>query len=58
MAFTEFVVEEAAQAWLATLGYSIVHGSEIAPGELAVERKDSGQAFLAGYQREMLPGAS
>ena len=31
--FTESVVEEAALAWLEGLGYTILHGPEIAPGE-------------------------
>ncbi len=35
--FTEPVVEDAALAWLQALGYSIAHGPEIAPGELAAE---------------------
>jgi len=33
-AFTESVVEEAALAWLKPLGYSVLHGPDIAPGEL------------------------
>jgi len=32
-AFTESVVEDAALAWLESLGYAIKHGPEIAPGE-------------------------
>ncbi len=55
---TESVVEEAALAWLKALGYPIVHGPEIAPGELVAELKDSSQTFLEGYQSETLPGAS
>ena len=33
-AFTESVVEDAALAWLESLGYAVKHGPEIAPGEL------------------------
>ncbi len=44
--FTESVVEEAALAWLAALGYSILQGPDIAPGELAAERTDYGQVVL------------
>ena len=33
-AFTECVVEDAALAWLESLGYTVKHGPEIAPGEL------------------------
>ena len=36
--FTESVVEEAALAWLDGLGYSILHGPDIAPGEADAER--------------------
>lgn len=35
-AFTESVVEEAALAWLDSLGWTVRHGVEIAPGELWV----------------------
>jgi type I restriction enzyme R subunit len=38
--FTESVVEEAALAWLESLGYSVLHGPDIAFGELAAERND------------------
>jgi type I restriction enzyme R subunit len=31
--FAESVVEDAALAWLESLGYTILHGREIAPGE-------------------------
>jgi type I restriction enzyme R subunit len=41
-AFTESVVEEAALDWLAALGYSVLHGPDIAAGEPAAERNDSG----------------
>jgi type I restriction enzyme R subunit len=40
--FTESVVEEAALDWLGELGYTILNGPEIAAGELAAERDDSG----------------
>ena len=40
--FTESVVEEAALGWLESLGYSILHGPEIAFGEPAAERRDPG----------------
>ena len=39
-AFTESVVEEAALAWLAMLGYTVLHGPEIAAGEPHAERTD------------------
>jgi type I restriction enzyme R subunit len=31
--FTESVVEDADVAWLESLGYTVKHGPEIAPGE-------------------------
>ncbi|MEX0880944.1 MAG: hypothetical protein WEF99_15825 [Thermoanaerobaculia bacterium] len=36
--FTESVVEQAALAWLESLGRSVKHGLEIAPGEPEAER--------------------
>ena len=39
-AFTESVVESAALAWLAALGYAVLHGPEIAAGEPGAERSD------------------
>jgi type I restriction enzyme R subunit len=44
--FTESVVEDAALSWLSELGYSILHGPEIAPGELAAERKNYDEVVL------------
>lgn len=41
-AFTESVVEDAALTWFKALGYMVKHGPEIAPGELAAERRDYG----------------
>lgn len=38
--FTESVVEDAALAWLESLGYAVLHGPAIAAGELAAERSD------------------
>ncbi len=40
--FTESVVEEAALGWLTGLGYAVLHGPEIAVGQLAAERSDPG----------------
>src|SRR3990172_10106960 len=52
--FSESVVEEAALAWLKALGYTIAHGPDIAPGELAAERKDYGQVLLEDRLRQAL----
>jgi len=38
--FTESVVEEAALEWLGALGYTVLHGPEIAAGEPGAERID------------------
>ena len=38
--FTESVVEDAALAWLEALGYSVLHGPDIAYGESTAERTD------------------
>ena len=45
-AFTESVVEQAALAWLESIGWTVRHGAEIAPGELAAERADDSQVVL------------
>lgn len=39
-AFTESIVEDAALAWLDALGYAVLHGPDMAPGELGAERSD------------------
>jgi type I restriction enzyme R subunit len=53
-AFTESVVEQAAQAWLESVGWQIKSGAEIAPGEPAAERDDYGQVVLAERLRDAL----
>lgn len=37
--FTESVVEQAALAWSASVGWQVRNGAEIAPGERAAERE-------------------
>jgi hypothetical protein len=39
MSLIESTIEEAALEWFAELGYAIGHGPEMAPGEVATERK-------------------
>lgn len=51
-AFTEFVIEQAALAWLEAVGWQIRNGAEIAPGEPAAERDDYGQVVLAQRLRD------
>jgi type I restriction enzyme R subunit len=38
--FSESIVEDAALAWLAGLGYAVLHGPELAVGEPGAERSD------------------
>ncbi len=52
--FTESVVEEASLAWLSELGYSILCGPNIAPGEFATERDDYGEVMLPRRLRDAL----
>src|SRR3990172_893903 len=53
-AFTESVVEQAALAWLESIGWRVLHASEIAPGEPAAERDDYSQVALAQRLRDSL----
>lgn len=39
--FTESIVDDTALAWLEVLGYSVLHGPDIAAGESGAERTDS-----------------
>src|SRR4030065_256532 len=50
----ESTVEEAALSWLGDLGYSILHGPEIAPGELFAERQSYQAGILSRRLRDVL----
>ncbi len=52
--FTESVVEQAALAWLESLGYTVKHGPDIAPGELDAERTDYGDVVLEDRLRQAM----
>jgi type I restriction enzyme R subunit len=54
--FTESIVEDAALAWLAALGYTVLHGPDIAVGEPNAERSDPAyrDVTLAGRLRQAL----
>jgi hypothetical protein len=52
--FTESEVESAALAWLEGLGYTILHGPDIAPGEPFAERDDYSQVVLERRLRQAL----
>lgn len=51
---TESHVEDAALAWLGELGYTVLHGPDIAPGEPLAERETYGQVVLAARLRRKL----
>ena len=55
-AFIESVVEEAALAWLGALGYTVLHGPDIAVGQSAAERSDPNyrDVVLEGRLRQAL----
>jgi type I restriction enzyme R subunit len=51
---TESIVEQAALAWLESLGWSVKHGQDIAPDTLFAERRDYGQVILEQRLRDAL----
>jgi len=51
---TESTVEQAALAWLESLGYVVKHGPDIAPGGPEEERVDCGQVVLEDRLRQAL----
>ena len=51
---TEAVVEDAALAWLKSLGWTIAHGPDIAPGTVTKERTDYSQIILEQRLRDAL----
>ena len=53
---TESVVEDAALEWLGGLGYEVLSGLAIAPGETAAERTDYKQVFLFDRLQTKLDG--
>ena len=53
-AVVESTVEEAALSWFEELGYGVVHGPDIAPGELFSEREGYGDVVLVKRLREAL----
>jgi type I site-specific restriction-modification system R (restriction) subunit len=50
----ESTVEEAALSWFQELGFAIVHGPDIAPGELFTERQGYGDVVLVKRLREAI----
>jgi type I restriction enzyme R subunit len=53
-AFTESIVEQAALAWFEALGYAVVAGPSIGPGEPAEERRSYADVVLEGRLRDAL----
>ncbi len=43
---TESIVEEATLTWFEELGYTVLHGADIAPGESDAERSSSSDVVL------------
>ncbi len=54
--FSESIVEDAALGWLEALGYSVLHGPDIAVGMPGAERRDPNyrDAVLEGHMRQAL----
>ena len=51
---TESVVEQAVLAWLESVGWHVVNGAEIAPGQPDAERESYGEVFLERRLRDAL----
>jgi len=55
--FTESTVEQAALAWLESMGYQVLSGPEIAPDEpMAFSRATGTSATESGECRARIPG--
>ncbi|MCO6457900.1 MAG: type I restriction endonuclease subunit R [Pirellulaceae bacterium] len=52
--FNESTVEAAALSWFEDLGYGVLHGPHIAPGEPAAERESFGDVVLVGRLRDAI----
>jgi type I restriction enzyme R subunit len=52
--FSEDVIEQAALAWFEGLGYQVISGPRLAPGESTAEREAFSDVVLAGRLREAL----
>jgi type I restriction enzyme R subunit len=56
MLLTESEIEQATLNWFKELGYSILYGPDIAPGELLAERASYSDVILEGRLRSALAG--
>ena len=52
MSLNESIVEDAALTWFKELGYAVVHGPHLAPGEIATERDSFSDAILVRRLRD------
>src|SRR5438552_2993383 len=52
--FTESIVEEAALSWFEELGYTVLYGAHIAPGEPNAERSNYSEVVLSDRFRAAL----
>jgi len=54
MTLTESMVEEAALGWFQELGYAVLPGSQLAPGDPSAERESFSDVLLVGRLREAI----
>ena len=54
MSLTESIVEDAALTWFGELDYAVAQGPQIAPGEMAAERKSFADVVLVARLRDAL----
>jgi hypothetical protein len=54
MTLTEAIVEEAALDWFQALGYAVLPGLQLAPGEPTAERQSFSDVLLLGRLRQAI----
>ena len=54
MILSDAIVEEAALGWFLELGYTVLPGPKLAPGEPAAERESFSDVVLVGRLREAI----
>ena len=54
MTLRESMVEEAALGWFRELGYAVLPGPQLAPGESTAERESFSDVVLVGRLREAI----
>jgi type I restriction enzyme R subunit len=54
MSLRESTVEDAAMGWFQDLGYAVLPGTQLAPGEPAAERESFSDVVLLGRLREAI----